>query len=144
MHSHNRQQPNRISPQPEPHSTTYPYVQSPSSPHDQFLPAPFHPHQPISSPYSLDPSAPAWQRPRASSSYALDTPTLAFPEPQLHRAISTKAVPRPRSPPSNYSRNELGPSLHGTPAPSRPTSAPHFKTHSTEVAFFLSQEAPLM
>jgi hypothetical protein len=126
----------RVSPQEHPPtllSPTYPHVQSPSSPREQSFPTPFYSPQPISAPYP----APAWQRPRASSSYALDAPTLAFPEPQLHRATSTKAIARPPSPPSQHSRSGLGTPVYVAPALSHRKSAPGLKTYGTEVAFML-------
>jgi len=86
-----------------------------------------------SHPSSLLPGT--WQRPRATSSYRLESPTLAFPEPQLHRATSTKAPSRPPSPPPRNSRHDLGASPPITPALSHRSSVTDSKFHSPEVAF---------
>ena len=80
-------------------------------------------------------SPPNWQRPRASTSYMLESPTVAFPEPQLHRATSAGAHSSPPSTPGRISRHRLGASLHITPGLSHRNSFFGSKTHSAEVAF---------
>jgi hypothetical protein len=134
----------RISPQAYPPtqlSPTYTHVQSPSSLQHQSLLTPFPQHDQHtrpSQPISTGLLTTGWQRPRASSSYALETATVTFPEPQLHRATSTKAISSPRPPPSQYSRSDLGASLHVIPALSHRKSAPSFKPYSAEVVFMQS------
>lgn len=111
------------------------YLQSPSGITPQAFPSAFptpqydYPSQPS----NLLP--PNWQRPRATSSYTLESPTLTFPEPQLHRATSTRAHSRPPSPSPRTSRYDLGVSPHITPALSHRDSFIGRKPHTTEVAF---------
>jgi len=77
-----------------------------------------------------------WQRPRATSSYTLEPPNLAFPEPQLHRATSTRARSRPHSPSPQTSRYDVGVSPHTTPALSHRDSFISPKPRTAEVAFW--------
>jgi hypothetical protein len=84
--------------------------------------------------YTSDPStnllSSSWQRPRATSSYALEAPTLAFPEPQIHRSTSTRAPsPPPRASQHDLDRAPISP----PPLPPR-KSITHPKPHSTKVA----------
>lgn len=136
----------RASRQPHPappnaHSQTSlssPFLQSPSDTHTKTIPPLFPTPQydnpfgsmSISQPPTLSP--PDWQRPRATSSYALESATLAFPEPQLYRATSTRAASRPPSP--RASRHDLG-TPHLTPALSHRSSVTGLKTLKTEVTF---------
>ena len=77
-----------------------------------------------------------WQRPRATSSYTLEQPNLAFPEPQLHRATSTRAHSRPASPSPRTSRYDVGVSPHTTPALSHHDSFISPKPRTTEVTLW--------
>jgi hypothetical protein len=125
-----------ISPDAHPQTIVSPtFLQSPSGiPPQAFLsPFPIPQYDHPSHPSSLLPAN--WQRPRATSSYRLESPTLAFPEPQLHRATSTKAPSRPPSPPPRTSRHDLGASPPITPALSHRSSVTDSKIHSPEVAF---------
>ncbi|KAH9960831.1 hypothetical protein BC827DRAFT_1205615 [Russula dissimulans] len=81
------------------------FVQSPSGPAPSF-PIPFLLRS---------------MRPRATSSYASESPTLAFPEPQLHRATSARAIPR-----RNSGTSPL------TPPALPPRSSPSLRTPGTE------------
>jgi hypothetical protein len=114
-----------------------PSVQSPSGIHPQAFPSAFLTPQYdyFSQPSSLLP--PNWERPRATSSYTLESATLAFPEPQLHRAASTRAQPRPPSPPPRTSGYDSGVSPRITPALSHRDSFISPKPHTKEVAFRL-------
>jgi len=89
-------------PSPHPNSQSFlspTFVQSPSEPAPSFpFPTPQYGYAPQSTSTSLSPAN--WQRPRATSSYASESSTLAFPEPQLHRATSARAISRPPPPPS--------------------------------------------
>lgn len=123
-----------FSPQPHPQPTDF--VQTPSGITPQAFPSTFltpqydYPSQPS----NLLP--PNWQRPRATSSYTLESATLAFPEPQLHRATSTRAPSRPPSPSPRTSGYDVGVSPHITPALSHRDSFIAPKSHAKEVPFW--------
>jgi len=119
---------------PSPHHNSQAYVpstfvQSPSEPAQSF-PFPFPTPQYNYTPQSTSLSAPNWHRPRATSSYASESSTLAFPEPQLHRATSARA--RPPSPPPWTSGRDLASPL-STPPALPPRGSPGLQTPSTEV-----------
>jgi hypothetical protein len=136
---HPQTHPDHIFPyaQPQPEALLSPtFSQSPSTQAPLSFPTPFstaqydyfsHPTHPP----SLSP--PNWQRPRATSSYALETAaTLAFPEPQLHRATSTRAPSRPPPLPPRTPRQETD--LRTGPAPSHHNSVTGLETQGAEVA----------
>jgi len=124
--------------QPPPEALVSPtFAQSPSTHPPLTFPTPFSTAQydfpsqstPATLPPSLSP--PHWQRPRATSSYALESATLAFPEPQLHRRTSTRAISRPPPPPPRTSRQETD--LRTSPAPPHRNSVASLKTQGAEV-----------
>ena len=131
-----------ISPHPHPQPVvSSPFVQSPQAFPSAFLtPQPQYDYP--SQPSNLLP--PNWQRPRATSSYTLESATLAFPEPHLHRATSTRAQSRPPSPSPRTSGYDLGVSPPITPALSHRDSFISPKPHTKEVAFWLHLETCLM
>ena len=112
------------------------FLQSPSGITPQTFPSAFPTSQYDypSQPSNLLP--PNWQRPRATSSYTLESPTLAFPEPHIHRATSTRAHSRPPSPSPQTTRYDLGVSPHITPDLSHRNSFISPDPHTTEVAFW--------
>ena len=122
-------------------SPTFP--QSPSTQPPLSFPTPFStaqydfPSQSTYATYSPGLSPPNWQRPRATSSYGSESATLAFPEPQLHRATSTRAASRP--PPPRTPRQETD--LRTSPAPPHRNSGTDLKTQGAEVAlrFYLER-----
>lgn len=133
--------------QPQPQALVSPtFSQSPSTHPPLSFPIPFSTAQyeyPSQSTHATHPpslSPPNWQRPRASSSYASESATLAFPEPQLHRATSTRALSRPPPPPPRTPRQETDPRTG--PAPSHRNSATDLKTQGAEVALWFYLERP--
>jgi hypothetical protein len=145
--------PDRIFPyaHPQPEALLSPaFFQSPStvpSPPPTF-PTPFstaqydYPSQSTPPTYPPNLSPPNWQRQRATSSYALESATLAFPEPQLHRATSNRAIsrpPPPPPPPRTPSRHvETVP--HTSPVPPYLNSAIGPKVQDAKVAFTVCHE----
>jgi hypothetical protein len=138
---HLQSHPDRIFPyaQPQPDSLLSPtFSQSPSTHPPLSFPTPFStaqydfPSQSTHPTYLPSPSPPNWQRPRATSSYALESGTLAFPEPQLHRATSTRAASRPPPLPPRSPRQETD--LRTSSAPSHRNSNTGLKTQGAEVA----------
>lgn len=144
---HPQTHPDRIFPyaQPQPEALVSPtFSQSPSTPPLAF-PTPFSTAQydfPSQSAHASYPglSPPNWQRPRASSSYASESATLAFPEPQLHRATSTGAASRPPPLPPRTPGQETD--LRSSPAPPDRHSVTG-QTHGSEVMlrFYLKRHS---
>src|SRR6267154_1924874 len=145
---HPQTHPTRIFPyaQPQPEALLSPaFSQSPSMDPPLPFPTPFSTAQydfPSQSTYATHPpglSPPNWQITRATSSYSLESSTLAFPEPQLHRATSARASSRPPPPPPRTPRQETD--LRTTPAPSHRNSGTGLKTQGAEVAlrFYLER-----
>jgi len=139
--SNNRgsRQPHIDSISPHPHQqaiVSSDFVQSPSGITPQAFPSAFLTPQYDYVPQPSDLLPPNWQRPRATSSYTLESATLAFPEPQLHRATSTRALSRPPSPSPRTSGYDLGVSPRITPALSHHDSFISPKPHTKEVAFW--------
>ncbi|KAI0303762.1 hypothetical protein B0F90DRAFT_1816034 [Multifurca ochricompacta] len=92
------------------------------------------PFEPTSTPHHhKSPEPLAWQRQRAISSYQLESATLTFPEPQLHRATSSKAILRPHSPPSYKPHQRAPASSH------RNSVAAALDTHKAEAAVLEDQ-----
>lgn len=125
--------------QPQPEALVYPaFSQSPSDHPPLTFPTPFSTAQydyPSQSTHTTHPpslSPPHWQRPRATSTYASELATLAFPEPQIHRATSTQSLSRPPPPPPRTSRRETD--LRTSPAPPHRSSVTGPKTQGAEVA----------
>jgi hypothetical protein len=125
--------------QPQPEALVSPtFSQSPSTHAPPTFPTPFsteqydYPSQSthVTHPPSLSP--PHWQRPRATSSYALESATLAFPEPQIHRATSTQSFSRPPPPPPRTPSQETD--LRTSPAPPHRSSVTRLKPQGAEVA----------
>jgi hypothetical protein len=143
---HPQTHPDRIFPyaQPQPEALVSPtFSQSPSTHPTLAFPTPFStaqydfPSQSTHSTHSSGLSPPNWQRPRATSSYASESATLAFPEPQLHRATSNRAPP----PPPRTPRQETD--LRASPAPSFRNSVTGLKPQGAEVAlrFYLDRHS---
>jgi hypothetical protein len=133
--------PDRISPHAHPQALlSSTFSQSPSVLAPHTFPTPFPTPQydfpsqstPATHPAGLSP--PNWQRPRASSSYALESATLAFPEPQLHRATSTRGVSRPPPLPPRTPSKELETAPRIAPALSHRNSVTGPKIQGAEVA----------
>jgi hypothetical protein len=145
---HPQTHPDRIFPyaQPQPEALVSPtFSQSPSTDPPLAFPTPFStaqydfPSQSTHATHSPGLSPPNWQRPRATSSYALESATLAFPEPQLHRATSTRAASRPSPPRTTRQETDL----RTSPAPSHRKSVTDLKTQGAEVAlrFYLERHS---
>ena len=144
-HPQSHPDPDRIFPyaQPQPEALLSPtFSQSPSTHPPLAFPTPFStaqydfPSQSTNATPSPSLSPSNWQRPRATSSYASESTTLAFPEPQIHRATSTRAASRP--PPPRTPRQETD--LRSSPAPSHRNSK---KTQGAEVVlqFYLERHS---
>lgn len=125
--------------QPQPEALVSPtFSQSPSTQPPLLFPTPFStaqydfPSQSTYATHSPGLSPPNWQRPRATSSYGSESATLAFPEPQLHRATSTRAASRPPPPPPRTPRQETD--FRTSPAPPHRNSGTDLKTQGAEVA----------
>ncbi len=91
----------------QPPTSDNPYRQAPLTPfpqYDHLVPRPVNQHD---FPQHDFPT-PTFQRQRAVSSYELDSGTVMFPEPQLYRAGSAKAIYRPLTPTNQDVRNNLG------------------------------------
>ena len=134
--------------QPQPEALVSPtFSQSPSTQPPLSFPTPFSTAQYDFPSQSTEPTYPSglsptnWQRPRATSSYGLESATLAFPEPQLHRATSTRAASRPPPPPPRTPRQETD--LRTSSAPSHRNSDTGLKTQGAEVAlrFYLERHS---
>jgi hypothetical protein len=132
--------------QPQPEALVSPtFSQSPSTQPPLLFPTPFStaqydfPSQSTYATHSPGLSPPNWQRPRATSSYGSESATLAFPEPQLHRATSTRAASHPHLP--RTPRQEID--LRTSPAPPHRNSGTGLKTQGAEVAlrFYLERHS---
>jgi len=142
--------PDRIFPYPQPHPEALlspTFSQSPSTQPPLAFPTPFSTAQydfPSQSTHATHAglSPPNWQRPRANSSYASESATLAFPEPQLHRATSTRAISRPPPPPPRTPRQETD--LRTSLVPSHSNSVTGLKTQGAEVALWFYLERHLL
>src|SRR5260370_36806335 len=105
------------------------------------FPTPFSTAQYDYFPQSTPPTYPPnlsplnWQRPRATSSYALESATLAFPEPQLHRATSNRAISRPPPLPPQTPSQRVQTAPHTSPAPPYLNSVAGPKLQDAKVAF---------
>jgi len=133
--------PHRISPHAYPQDLLSPTLsQSPSVLPPHTFPTPFptpqydYPSQstPATHPPSLSP--PNWQRPRATSSYGLESATLAFPEPQLHRATSSRGIRRPPPLPPRTPTQDLESAPRIAPTLSDRSSVTGPKIQGAEVA----------
>jgi hypothetical protein len=137
-----RPHPDPISPHAHPQallSPTFslsPSVQQPPHTFPTAFPTPQYDYAsqstPATQPPALLPSN--WQRPRARSSYALEPATLAFPEPQLHRATSSRAVSRPPPLPPRTPSKELETAPRIAPALSHRDSVTGPKIQGAKVA----------
>lgn len=129
---------------PQPDALVSPiFSQSPSAQPPLAFPTPFSTAQydfPSQSTHATHAglSPPNWQRPRATSSYASESATLAFPEPQLHRATSSQDLSRPPPLPPRTPRQETD--LCTRPAPSHHSSISGLKTQGPEVVLRLYLE----